>query len=92
MEPKKIVKIVARLAVGSGTNTIINAIIRNNVEPENTRDKIAVAAGSLAVSAMVADAAKKYTDEKVEQAFELYEKLRNRNPDEPIIGIIIEEQ
>lgn len=92
VEAQKIVKIAARLIVGAGTSKIIGTIIANNVEPENVRDKVAVTAGTIAVSAMVADAAKTYTDQKIEEAFELYAKLRNRNysgPEDPTITVTV---
>lgn len=72
MNAKKIVQGTVRFVVGTGTNQIIRAIIANNVEPEKIRERITVEAGTMVISGMVAEAARTYTDAKVEAAFTFY--------------------
>ena len=74
MTPLKLTQGAVRFIVAGGTNQIIKAIVTNNVEPENTKEKIQVAAGTLVVSGMVAEAARSYTDDKIEKAFKFYDE------------------
>ncbi len=72
MTPLQITQGAVRFIVAGGTRQIIKAIVANNVEPENTREKIQVETASFAISAVVANAARSYTDEKIEAAFTFY--------------------
>lgn len=64
----KFVKIAAATVVASGTKTIVAGIIENNVKIGKPKDKIAVTAATWVISGIVATAAKKYTDETVDDA------------------------
>ena len=59
-------KLVARIIVGSGTTTISNSIIKNNVDPANAIEKISVAVASVVVGSMASEAAKSHTDAKID--------------------------
>lgn len=72
MTPLQITQGAVRFIVAGGTNQIIKSIVTNNVEPENTKEKIQVVAGTVVVSGMVAEAARSYTDKKIESAFTFY--------------------
>lgn len=63
----KFVKIAAATVVASGTKTIVAGIIENNVKIGRPKDKIAVTAATWVISGIVATAAKKYTDETVDE-------------------------
>jgi large-conductance mechanosensitive channel len=67
-----IAKTAVSIVVGAGTNKIISAIVDNNTEPESVRDKVAIKAGTITVSAMVAAKTKEYTDAKIDEAAAFY--------------------
>lgn len=72
----KIAKGVISLIVTSGTAKIVRDIIENNVDMETTTDKVKVAAGSFAIGGLVASETAKYTDQKIDECVEQYQKLR----------------
>lgn len=59
-------KTIVSTVVGAGSSKIVHTIIRNNVDPQTAVDSVTVAAGSLVLGSMVADATKKYTDDKID--------------------------
>lgn len=69
-----IAKTVVGFVVGAGTSKIVKSIIDKNVEPEKKTDKVAVASASLVVGSMAADATKKYTDAKIDEIVDWWEK------------------
>lgn len=64
--------------VGIGTSKIAHQIISNNVTPENAIDKVTIAAGSIVIGQMVAEASKKHTDKTIDDIALNYVKLRNQ--------------
>jgi len=68
MSKTEIAKCVVSVVVGSGTTKIVSAVIRNNVSPEKITDKVTIAAGSVVLGLMAADATKNYTDAKIDEA------------------------
>lgn len=68
MNALEITKTAASMVVGIGTSKIVHSIIDNNVVTVKTVDTITVAAGSLVLGSMAADATKKYLDAKIDGA------------------------
>lgn len=60
------VKLVVSGVVGIGAGKIAKDIIKNNINPETLIDKVTTVAGAWALGGMVAKAAKKYTDEVID--------------------------
>lgn len=63
----EIAKTAVNVVVGAGTSKIVHTIIKNNVQPEKLTDTVSVAAGSLVLGSMVAEASKKYTSDKIDK-------------------------
>lgn len=74
MTKTDIAKTIVGFVVGAGASKIVKGVIDKNVEPEKKTDKVAVAAASYVVGAMAADATKKYTDAKIDEIVEWWEK------------------
>lgn len=90
MNKSKVVKFVARFAVGAGTQNITKSIIQNNVATDNIYTKITVTAASIVIGAMATDATKAYTDEKVDEMIALFvpsadEEASDEETPEPVI-------
>lgn len=79
MNKLEIAKAAAKFVVGSGSATIINAIIKNNVQPDNLYQQVTVTAGSIALGAMVADLASRYTGAQIEQLAAWYNEKSKTN-------------
>lgn len=75
-----ITKSVVTLIVGAGTTKIVGAIIQNNVSPEKVIDKVTIAAGTLALGGMAADASRKYTDSKIDEIANWYAENFKKKP------------
>lgn len=60
-------KIVSSI-IGIGTTTIVNAIIRNNVQPETVTQKVTVTSASVAIGWMASDATSDWTESKIDEA------------------------
>jgi hypothetical protein len=67
MNKLQITKTVTSTIVGVGTGKIVATIIQNNVHPETTTDKVAVAAASFALGSMIADKTREYTNAKIDE-------------------------
>jgi hypothetical protein len=63
----EVTKNVVSFVVGIGTSQIVKTVIKNNVQPENLIEKITVTAGAVVLGSMVADASRKYTDDKIDE-------------------------
>lgn len=70
------IKLVASTIVGVGTGKIVGTIIRNNVQPETIVDTITIYAGGMVIGGMVADAAKTYTDNTIDQIADFIATLK----------------
>lgn len=80
-EKKKLTKVdIAKSAVGfvvgSGAYMIASAIIKEHVAPETMPQKVKIAAGSMVLAMMVADAATKYTDRTIDGIVEAFDKAK----------------
>lgn len=76
-------KLVARLVVGSGTATISNAIIRNNVEPTNLIQTINVAVASVVIGSMASEATRQHTDRRIDEIVETWNSHARSNTPDP---------
>jgi hypothetical protein len=65
------------LIVGAGTGKIVATIIKNNISPEKAIDKITMTAAAWALGGVVAEMTERYTDTKIDEAFEAWNKLKN---------------
>ena len=74
MEYIPIVKKAVTFVVGAGVKTIVTAIVKNNVEPDNLAQKVTVAAGTIVVAGMVADATSTYTDAQIDKIVTFYDE------------------
>jgi hypothetical protein len=74
MTKTDIAKRVVGFVVGAGTTKIVGSIIQKNTEFEKKTDRIAVASASLVIGTMAADTTKKYTDAKIDEIVNWWEK------------------
>lgn len=65
-----VAKFAVSAVVGIGTGKIVEKAIKNIVTPEKLLDKVGVTAATWVISAMAAEATKKYTDAMVDDAVE----------------------
>lgn len=78
MKALEITKFAASAVVGAGTSKIVHSIIDNNTEAEGAVDTVTIAAGSLVIGSMAADATKKYLDEKIDAAVAWYHSIKEK--------------
>lgn len=69
----QIAKQIVGFVVGAGTATISRTIIKNNVDPEKSTNKVTVNAASVVIGAMATDATRKYTDAKIDEIVNWWE-------------------
>lgn len=74
-------KSAASMIVGIGTSKIVHSIIDNNVETAKAIDTVTVAAGSLVLGSMAADATKKYLDAKIDGAAAWFHSIKEKQND-----------
>jgi hypothetical protein len=60
-----IAKLVTHVVASVGVSKVVNDIIRNNTEVVNTADAVKVAAGSIVIGSMVAEAASKHVNNRM---------------------------
>jgi uncharacterized membrane protein YebE (DUF533 family) len=76
-----ITKKAVGFVVGMGVGTIVKTIIATHVAPETTVQKVTVYAGATVIGAMAKDASKSYTDDQIDQAVELFSKIKTQFAD-----------
>jgi hypothetical protein len=69
---RKFVKIVTSTVVGFGTTQIVHGIVRNNTNPENVVDSVAVTAGAVALGMMASRATRRFTDQTIDEIADWY--------------------
>jgi hypothetical protein len=67
MNKLDIAKKAVSFVVCAGTTKIVHQIIVNNSQPKSTADLVSMTAGGFVIGAIVADASRKYTDEKIDE-------------------------
>jgi hypothetical protein len=75
----RIAKGVATFIVGAGTTKIVKSIIQNNTDPEKLVDRVEIAAASVVIGAMAADATRRYTDNMIDELVKAVQDFKNRN-------------
>lgn len=69
-----IAKGVVSLVVGSGISSIVVGVAKNNTSPEKVHQKVAIVSGAFVVGAVLADKAKEYTDQQIDDIADWYNK------------------
>lgn len=78
-----IAKTAVNFIVGGGVTKIVNDVIANNTDPETTKEKIEVAAGSLVLATMIVGRTSEYTNARMDEAALWLTKLKDKkNPTE----------
>jgi hypothetical protein len=84
--PIAIAKLLAKGIVHLGTGSIVSAIIKNNITPETTIQKVTVPASAFILGAIISDAAKDYTDNFIDETVDMFKKVKNMGTeDEPVM-------
>ncbi len=83
MNKIKIVKFVATVIVGSGTTTIANSIIKNNVAPANLLQQITVGGASVVIGSMAATATKAHTEAQIDALVTAFENMKTKDNEFP---------
>lgn len=80
MKKIEIAKKIVSTIVGLGTAKIVKDIIENNVDIDNRYQQVTVGTASVALGYAVSDYTAAYTDDKIEEIVELWQKyVTNRN-------------
>jgi hypothetical protein len=74
---KELIKLAISAIVGLSTSFCVKQAIQNNVEPEDAKEEAKLWIGSTAVGGLVAVHTKDYVDGYVDDAFAIYETIRN---------------
>lgn len=75
----EIAKTLTSVVVGAGTTKIVAGIVRHNTDPETVADKVTILSGSFVLGSMVADATKKYTDARIDEVVDWWQKNVKKN-------------
>lgn len=76
-----VAKAVTGFVIGACTTTVVRALIRQNVALDKTADKVALAVGTYVLGAIAADATKEWTDAKIDELIEQYQKTVKGKPE-----------
>ena len=80
MKKIEIAKKIISTIVGIGTAKIVKDIIENNVDIDNRYQTVTVGTASVAIGYAVSDYTSAYTDSKIDEMVELWQKhVTNRN-------------
>lgn len=80
MKKIAIAKKIISTVVGLGTATIVKSVIENNVETDNTYQKVTVGTASVAIGYAVSDMTSEYTNSKIDELVDLWQKHVVRKP------------
>lgn len=94
-------KMVARFVVGSSVKFVVASTITSLVPTDNRKDRIKVAIGSYVISCVVADKAKAYVCDEIDETIDFYKKVLEQvkkievtrlNPDDPNVvdGVVVD--
>lgn len=70
-------KLAARIVVASGTTTVTNGIIRNNVAPANAFQSVSVAVASVVIGSMASEATRSHTDDRIDAMARVWNDSRS---------------
>ena len=84
MKKIEIAKKIISTIVGIGTAKIVKDIIENNVDIDNRYQQVTVGTASVAIGYAVSDYTSAYTDDKIDELVELWQKhvTNRKNPTE----------
>lgn len=84
MKKIEIAKKIISTIVGFGTAKIVKDIVENNVDIDNRYQQVTVGAASAAIGYAVSDYTSAYTDAKIDEMVELWQKhvTNRKNPTE----------
>ena len=71
-------KNVVSFVVGSSVGHCVTAIVAQSLDPKNTREKAEVLIGSYVIGAMVAGAAKTWTDEQIDGVVKTWNEMKSK--------------
>ena len=74
MKAVAIAKKIVSTIVGIGTAKIIKDVIENNVDTDTVYQKVTVGAASVTIGYAVSDMTSEYTDRKIDELVNLYNK------------------
>lgn len=81
MNKLQVFKLVANLVVGSGTTTISNSIIRNNVQPSTVAEHISTAVASVVIGSMAQQATRSHTNARIDEAVAAWNHIASSTED-----------
>jgi len=76
---RKVTKFIVSHVVGYGTGVIVYGIIKNNVAPDRTHQKIGVATASFVLGDLVSSKTLDRSNELVDKAFDAFDRFRKNN-------------
>lgn len=79
MDKLKLAKLIISYTVGSSSAYCVSTMIANNVEPEDTLEKVKLLVGSAAIGSMVAAGVKEHVNKIVDDGVEAYQEFASRN-------------
>jgi len=79
MTKTEITKKIVAVGVQYGTGIIVAGIVRSNVVPMNTIQKIGIVVGTFALSGAASDAATKYTDHLIDEIVDGFQKVKTKS-------------
>lgn len=75
---------VAKFVVSSittiGASKIAGQIIKNNIAPKNTIDKVLIFAGAFVIGVIVSNAVKKQSEQMIDEVVETWDSVRGTLP------------
>lgn len=77
MDKRKLAKLVVGSAAAFGAGFIVTAIIKQNVVPVKLIHKLGVGVATLALSGIVANEARKYTDDMIDETLDFVETVKD---------------
>ena len=82
MDKIKLVKDVVSLVVGVSVGHAATSIVNNNLNPRNVRERIEIAVAGYVIGAMVADAARDWCGNQIDDLVNWYDKTFKNKDDE----------
>lgn len=73
---RRVTKTIARNVVGISVSYAVSAALAGNLNPTKTRHKVQAYIGAMAVGAMVADRARNWIDNEVDEIFDIYARFK----------------
>lgn len=78
---RKTITFIASTFVGMAAGTLTSMVLKQNVNPVKISQKVATVVGSFAIGAMVQDKAESYIGDICNQAFDIFDTIKNASLD-----------